>query len=211
MFGDFNFADQVAIYCASIDVHCRNELRNGTITSERDYVSVLSARIRDGLRISGHICHAQTLRQGIEVENGVDGIVLFQFNDEVKVGWYEAKWPRVRQNNYGWDSLHVVRGQSHFSEQIIKQHKWEGIVALWEMFFNEAERGFESPPYEYFGSSCVWHNNTFEFMRVHGKIFESWTTSDLKLLLDGNCIGFYSIIYDILSCRKGKKMLIEKD
>lgn len=209
MFGNFHLADFIAIHCMAIDIECRLELRDGTITSERDYVSTLSTRIRDRLRPQ-FSCFAQTLRQGIETENGVDGLIMFRFNDEIKIGWYEAKWPRVNVPDYRWDRVPPGHQMSHFSEQILKQHRWQDTLALWEMFVNEGLDGFQSPPYSTFGSSCLWHESAFNFMQQKGLVFQRWTTGDLKIMLERDCLSFYSIIFDLLSCRKGKKIKLAR-
>jgi hypothetical protein len=207
MFGNFHLADNIAWRFARIDNYCREELRTGIIVSERDYVSCLSSRIRDEFR--NLPVFAQTLRQGTEQENGVDGLILFQFNSEIKIGWYEAKWPRVMLADYAWDRVPPGHNLSHFTLQLLKQRHWEGQVALWEMFFNESDDGFESPPFEYFGSSCVWHRNAFDYMRHQGILFEPWATDQLKLLLETNGINFYTVIYDMLSCKKGKRIKLD--
>jgi hypothetical protein len=209
MFGNYVIADLIAYRCSRIDNFCRLELNMGNIISETDYVSVFSSRIRDEFR-RDYSCYAQTIRQGLETENGVDGIIIFKFGDEVKVGWYEAKWPRVGQANYTWDKVPPTKDISHFSEQLIKQHRLDDTLALWEMFFNEQPEGYLSPPYATFGSSCAWHLNTYDFMRSEGIIFEPWTTEKLKLHLITSCINFYDIIFDILSCRKGKKIILKR-
>jgi hypothetical protein len=212
MFGDFHIADLIAYRCSVMDNMCRNDLKLrhgllGRITNERDYVSQLSSRIYDDLSRQFQ-CMVETINQGKEMEHGVDGLILFQFGQEIKIGWYEAKWPRVLQANYPWDRLQD--DMSHFSRQVLKQRNMNSPIAIWEMFFNEANDGYKSPPYSYFGSSCVWHDNTFEFMKKEGILFEPWTTSKLMSLLDLNCINFYSIIYDIICCRKGIKQKIFK-
>ena len=216
MFANFNIADIIAYQCAKIDVRCREELQRGVLVSERDYITALSTRIRDEIRIHLHIpCHSQTVRPRTETENGVDGIIVFKYHDEVKAGLFEAKRPQIYNshrpttiNNYRWDDL-TDRKTSHFSEQIQKQHKWVGALALWEMFLNDGPIGFESPPFDAFGSSCVWHDNAYNFMNIRGLIFNRWTTSDLQTLLTYNCVNFYSIIYDLLSCKAGGRFKID--
>jgi hypothetical protein len=210
MFGDFKIADIIAYHCAEADIECRQELRSGIIVSERDYVSVLMTKIRTG--ISRHLpfnCHAQTIDSTQETRFGVDGIIVFQYGDEIKVGLFEAKRPQVTRQNYDWDYL-STRKISHFSEQIKKQRIWDGQLALWEMFFNEADNGYESPPYDYFGSSCVWHNNAFSFMHSEKLIFNKWTTDKLKKLLGTKGINFYTVIYNMISCQAGKKYKIDQ-
>jgi hypothetical protein len=209
MFGNFGIADIVAYYCSKIDLHCRQELQRGILVSERDYVSALSTRIRDEL--SRHLripCHSQTVRPRVENENGVDGIIIFKWNDEVKAGLLEAKRPQITINNHPWDYL-TSRNTSHFSEQINNQHKWLGAFALWEMFFNEGQSGFASPPFDYFGSSCVWHKNAYDFMNSQELIFNVWNSDKLKILLNDSGTNLYSIVYDIISCKAGKRFKID--
>ncbi|MDO7174181.1 hypothetical protein [Mariniflexile sp. AS56] len=205
MFGNFNIADIIAINCSNIDVECRKELERGVLVSERDYVTALTTRIR--VEIGNHIglrTHAQTLNPTIENKNGVDGIIVFKIGNEIKAGIFEAKRPQVLKKNHPWD-YPSSRKLSHFSEQIQKQRKWRGQLAIWEMFFNEGPKGHESPPFEYFGSSCVWHDNAYNFMNTQGLIFNCWNTTKLKQLLSSDCVNFYTIIFDMISCKAGKK------
>ena len=205
MFEDFRTADIIAYHCSRIDLRCRQELQRNILVSERDYVTSLTTRIRDEIsELLGLKSHAQTVRPRVENENGVDGIIVFQSGNEIKAGLFEAKRPQVNINNYRWDYL-SARYISHFSEQIEKQRIWKGQLALWEMFLNEGLSGFESPPFDYFGSSCVWHDNAYNFMHRENLIFQRWTTDKLKLLLTGYCVNFYSVIYDIISCKEGTK------
>lgn len=211
MFGNFKSADLIAYYCSTIDFQCRQELKNQILVSERDYVTAFSTRIRDDLRINRLVrCHAQTVRPRIENENGVDGIFVFKSNNEIKVGLFEAKRPQITITNYPWDYL-SSRGISHFSEQIENQHKWFGAFAIWEMFLNEGDPGFNSPPFDYFGSSCIWHINAYESMNRLGLIFRPWTSKDLSIILDYCCTNIYSIIYDIISCKAGNRFKIDKN
>ncbi len=210
MFGNFRVADIVAFYCALADTECREELRNGILVSERDYVSALTTRIRREISRSLRLnCHAQTTNRTAESKYGVDGIIVFRFGNDIKVGLFEAKRPQVTQKNNGWDYL-SPQNVSHFSEQIQKQRTWNNQIALWEMFFNEGANGFESPPYDAFGSSCVWHENAYQFMHTESLIFKPWITKKLKDLLNVSGVNFYTIIYDIISCKAGKIYKIDE-
>lgn len=210
MFGNFRIADIVAYHCAMVDAKCREELRTGILVSERDYVSALTTRIR--IELIRHLplnCYAQTIDPQYEKKFGVDGIIVFRSADKIKAGLFEAKRPQVKQNNHRWDYL-SSRNISHFSEQIQKQRIWNNRLALWEMFFNEGQNGYQSPPYDFFGSSCVWHDNADKFMHKENLIFNSWTTSKLKDLLQTDGINFYTIIYDMISCRAGSINHLDK-
>ncbi len=205
MFGSFELSDFIAYRVSVCDYKCRLELQRGAIVDEPDYVSCLSKTIRDDVKHIKMKVHAQTLSGGQEQNNGADGIIIFQIKNEIKVGIYEAKWPRFKQTDYPWDYLHPTRLTSHFSEQINKKHIWQDTIATWEMFFNEEEYGKDSPPYEFFGSSCVWNNDAYNFMNSKGLILNKWSTSKLKELLKENGTNIYSIIFDLLSCKRGKK------
>lgn len=209
MFGNFRIADVIAINCSNIDVECRKELESRILVSERDYVTALTTRIRREIRRYNNIrTHAQTLNSTVENKNGVDGIIVFKAGNEIKAGIFEAKRPQVLKKNHRWD-YPSSRNISHFSEQIEKQRKWRGQLAIWEMFFNEGSKGQESPPFNYFGSSCVWHDNAYNFMNSQGLIFNCWNTTKLKQLLSSDCVNFYTIIFDIISCKAGKKHKID--
>lgn len=204
MFKNHKVADLIASRCMQVDVDCRKDLRHGEIANERDYVSALAVRIRDDLRRLNVAAFSQTAKTKMENRNGIDALIIFRFQNEIKIGFYEAKWPRVEQKNYPWDYLEGEDGISHFSSQIHRQHTWNDVIAIWEMFFNESKPGFNSPPYDYFGSSCVWHPNAFRFLNKEGMTFTRWSTSKLKQLLNTDSVSFYTVIYDILTCRKGK-------
>lgn len=209
MFGDFNTADYIAIICYNIDCRCREELRNNIITSERDYVSSLTTLIRDAFTRHGMRSHSQSIRGGDEQKCGVDGIFVFRHNNSIKVGIFEGKRPQITQDNYPWDYL-SKRNMSHFSEQISKQHIWLDQFAIWEMFFNETNDGYLSPPLEFFGSTCIWHLNSYNHMNSNTLIFTPWKTKNLSDLSTTSSQNFYSIIFDIISCKQGKVYSIDE-
>lgn len=206
MFGDHAKADYIAFMISAIDVKCREELRNRLIVEESDYVSTLCTRIRDWANINSINCVAKTLEDSLERKFGTDSIIIFRIKDEVKIGMFEAKYPRTTQRNYPWDYLDA--GLSHFSDQIERQLKIDTRIAVWEMFFNEADNGYQSPPYEVYGSSCAWHKDSYAFVKGNGLLTRIWKTDDLKNLLMAHSRSIYDIIYDIISCKAGKKIKI---
>lgn len=203
MFADFYTADRIAAICAEIDMECRLDFSKNYIVDERNYVSTLTDRIRRELRNFHLRCHSQVAPKNFEEKHGVDGIMIFQSGNRVKVGLFEAKRPQVLKNNYHWDYL-SSRKISHFSEQIEKQRIWKDQLALWEMFINEKKPSTIDPPYDSFGSSCFWNDNAYSFMHKEKLILKPWDTNKLKELLSTSGVNFYSIIYDILSCRVGQ-------
>lgn len=209
MFGNYRIADAIAYLFTDIDNQCRSELRAGVIVSEPVYVATFAARIRDLLRASSWGCYAQVIEPTLERKLGVDGIILFRHGNQIKVGLFEAKWPRITQANYGWDQL--VDGVSHFSSQILRQRTFSKSAAIWEMFLNEGPDGEASPPFKYHGNSCSLHNNAFDHVRSAGLIHSRWTTRDLQAHLMTSCVSIYSVIYDLLSCSAGALLEIDKD
>lgn len=208
MFGNYEVADLVAYYFMSIDIKCRGELQNGRIVSERDYVSSFATRLRDSL-IHEFQCHSQTLRPSIENENGVDGIIVFRHENHVKIGMFEAKRPQLKSPNYAWDYL-SSRRISHFTEQVENQRIWRNAFAIWEFFLNETPDGTLSPPYQPYGSSCVWHNRAFSFANRERLYPNPWTTKKLSKLMQHDGVSLYSVIFEIISCKQGKIFEIGK-
>lgn len=209
MFEDFETADLIAYHFAKIDARCRRDLQNNTIVSERDYVSTFATRIRDAI-MPVFECHSQTLRQHVEHENGVDGIIIFKYANEVKVGMFEAKRPQFNSENYRWDYL-SSRNISHFTEQIENQRKWKNAFALWEVFINESPNGTLVPPLEHDLSSCVWNTKAHAFANKERLYPNRWTTRKLKKLLKSDGINIYNVIFDIISCKQGKKFTIGRN
>ena len=211
MFVDFYVADQIAVYCAYLDMKCRLRLSQKNFIDEPSYVAVLTNLIQDKFKQENIKCRSQVLEKRHERKVGTDGMVVFQLDDKVKIGLFEAKRPRILTNSNEWDSIHKTRGVSHFSEQIEKQKIWQDQLAIWEMFFNELPPGTMNQPYDTFGSSCVWHENAHSFIHKEKLIFQSWTMDKLTELLRLSGISFYSVIFDILSCRVGKIHTIDSD
>lgn len=203
MFGDFKSADIIAYHLMLIDNLCRKDLQRGIIVSERDYVSTFSTRVRDAIAPIFR-CHSQTIRPQIENENGVDGIIVFKFNDLIKVGLFEAKRPQFTHNNYAWDTIQKSKGISHFTDQIERQRKWKNAFAIWEMFINETKDGNLSPTLERYGSSCTWNDKAYSFSNKEKLYINPWSTQKLKKLLNKSGVNLYSIIYDIIICKQGK-------
>lgn len=205
MFVDFKVADLTAYHFSRVDSICREELHNGTIVSERDYVSNFTSKLRS-LNYYGIRCHAQTINGSDEQAYGVDSLIVFQAGNEIKVGLFESKYPRFTMPNYKWDRL--VDGESHFSNQIIRQKVWQDQLAVWEMFFHEAEVGYEDHPCDCYGSSCVWHDKASAFIEKRNLTHAPWTTPILKELLQDAHKDIYTIVKEILSCKVGKRLTI---
>ncbi|WP_235498547.1 hypothetical protein [Flavobacterium sp. Leaf359] len=189
-----------------IDLRCRRELQGGRLVSERDYVTALGTRIRDGF-FHEFDCYSQTLRPSDEQGNGADGIIVFRYENQVKIGVFEAKRPQLSHLDYRWDEL-SSRNLSHFTEQIENQRKWKDVFAVWEMFLNELPDNDLSPPFEPFGSTCIWHSDAYRFAGRNGLYTRPWRTTDLSALAEKSSINIYKVVYDIISCKKGRPLSI---
>lgn len=202
----------IAKLCYGIDKKCRQELYNGHIISERDYVSNLGTHLRFpfGHLISFNLAIAQTLPPQQETTFGCDSIIIFKKRNTVKIGIFEAKWPRYFTNfGYSWDSKQANL-ESRFSSQIRRQNLWiNSGLAIWEMFFNESAPRTINRPFDEFGSSCVLHQDAYKYLLNHKQpLTVLWNNKDLNGLISDS-INFHKLVYNILNCRYGKLFVIE--
>ncbi|MBO6515705.1 MAG: hypothetical protein JJ975_04055 [Bacteroidia bacterium] len=72
------------------------------------------------------------------------------------------------------------------------------------MIFNDVRIGNESPPLEYFGSSCVWHDTAYHYMHNQRLLLRPWNTTELKRLLSFGGVNFFTVIHDLVSCKSGE-------
>lgn len=205
-----NEAQLLAYWIYKMDHACRTDLMNGIIANERDYVSTLCTRIRDHLRafhIITNDIHAKTLNGKKERLFGCDSIMVFRLGNEVKVGLFEAKWPRFfKKPAYPWDK------GPRFSSQIIRQRNWvsSGVV-IWEMFFNEAKPGKVHAGWDSEGSNCILHTYADNYLINHKSNSSSskWNNVDLSRLFGQNLENIYDIAFYMLTCRYGEKIAVE--
>lgn len=196
------------------DSKCREGLHRKLITSERDYVSRLVTFISFpfGPFIRANFALARSLTHSEEQKFGCDGLIIFKNNTEVKVGLFEAKWPRYFiKSNYPWDKP-TANASSRFSSQLTRQNNWTQSAAIWNMFFNESKVGNINPPFDTNGSACIWHDVAYNYMNANNLMNRVWKNNDLINLLNNRPTNFrnpnYStnlrhIIFNILDCRKG--------
>lgn len=212
MFVSFEIADYFAFHFARIDAEMRKQLHENSIVSERDYISNFTSNLRNELfRVANVHLHSQTLPPGLEQKSGSDGIIIFKSGDNYKIGLFEAKHPKIFDlatstvlANVTWDQIESKHNISHFSKQLHLQHLWVNEIAIWEMFLNNGPSGFECPPFDAYGSSCVWHKEAYNFMHNNHLVFKPWSTSHLKILLRASNQNIYNIIFSILSCKNGR-------
>ena len=201
MFGDHFIADRIARQFYSIDQNLRIRFINGSnLFTENHYTTLFAEYLNISFAgILPNVVYSSVLKRPDETKFGCDGIIIFQFGTEVKVGLFEAKWPFRK----GWD-YRQGSSASHFTNQIIRQSKYKGEFAIWETFYDSRTLHNAFIPNN-FGSTCSWHKETHDF-QVASIINRVWTTIDVATLLGIHGHNFYQIIYSILMCSKGKKI-----
>lgn len=221
------------------DAVCRHELAHGYLVSERDYVSALATHLRFpfGSRMHNPLPAAAgvplpfycppttsiTLPSSKEQKLGCDGIIIFSvppsFNQTdhlYKIGFFEAKWPRLsKHKNYPWDAI-SHHNHSHFSHQLERQRPLAAMpeVVVWEMFFSEETVGTTSAhsPHPW-GSTCISHSQAWNHVDANPDLAPSgagasarrWKSADLATLIKaGATQSLASLIEGIVSCKVGK-------
>jgi len=214
-----------------LDANVRNDLYNNRIADERDYVSrmvthfnhpfgILNRYLFNHIRFNSKwFAKVNTASQ--EQMFGCDSMITFRINNEIKVGLFEAKWPRIIKDlNYKWDYTQKSTKGSHFSNQIKRQSKWTNQAAIWEMFFYEEQGNIFSPPFDNNASSCIRHEYAKSMIDSNPSLNTLWNNNDLITLIqsaqtnsfDGtNETNIRQIIYDILICNLGVPISIEED
>ena len=71
---------------------------------------------------------------------GCDVAIIFKSGNEVKIGMFEAKFPRLNKSRDDWDNKNTHK-ISRFTSQLERQNRWENDVVIWEMFFNDKKVG----------------------------------------------------------------------
>ncbi|EQA45084.1 hypothetical protein LEP1GSC050_4102 [Leptospira broomii serovar Hurstbridge str. 5399] len=196
------------------DIECRDEYSKRTISSEDDYTSVFCKLNRDTFKKWSYRFINRKFNKSEESRFGADFIIVFRIYSGCKICFVEAKGPRIKTSpNYNWDKI-GINGNSHFSDQLLRQAKWSKMAAIWEMFYNDALPGAPDPTLDLSGSDCVWHQIAFEYCQANGYLKKSWNNRSLLNLLNirnkvihrhDDLYGknIRDMIYKILKCSKG--------
>lgn len=202
------------------DMTSRRELGR-VIGDERDYVSAFATRIRDqAYRLGLHAYyHARGARPDEEKTFGCDAMIILRFDGGYKVCLFEAKWPRYG-SSHKWDYQQKSSKQSHFSDQIRRQHNWRETAAIWEMFLLE-ERSFHPSLYgfDHWGATCVWHELAWNHVQKRGldPLWDDAVLSELvksvpKDYLDKNQgVNVREMLLKVSKCKAGKLLTAGKD
>jgi hypothetical protein len=164
-----------------------------------------------------------TLPSSKEQLLGCDGIIVLSVSPSqdqpkhlYKVGFFEAKWPRLfKHKSYRWDDK-THAGHSHFSHQLERQRALVAIkeVVVWEMFFSEEAVGITSAhsPNPW-GSTCLMHSQAWNYVKANsslapsgaGSTAQHWHSADLRnLMAAGTTQTLAAMIENMASCNIGK-------
>lgn len=184
----------------------RTDLIDKYVISENDYTSQFTSAFRrevNALAHPGLTARIQLLAGGAERALGADACVIFDNGQEIKVGIFEAKWPRLSTHVNCWDSKQIATGRSHFDSQLARQNPLHPNIAVWEMFY--CEYPFEHQPsfMPDFGSACVWHEDAFKVSLSRSRSVHPWSDIELKAMLETSCVTIADIITEICLCNRG--------
>lgn len=170
------------------------------------------------------VCHSQNLKKELENSFGCDSIFVIKMGADVKIGLFEAKFPRLSKTKYRWDyeqkknSLPLTPSESHFSNQLERQHKWINDAAIWELFITEGKPLSEPPYFDMYASTCIWHNITHKFRTKHLPINTIWTSSNLKKLMEINHRlnyladqNLFHMLMRVFICEAGNRLKIDSE
>jgi hypothetical protein len=213
----------------TLDTSVRNDLYQNRIADERDYVSRLVTHFNYPFGIFNKFYFNQIKFQSKwfskvnssdnERKFGCDSMIVFKVDKKLKVGLFEAKWPRIiKDPNYQWDYAQKKNKESHFTNQIIRQSNWTNHAAIWEMFFYEEKVGTLNNPFDKNASTCIRHSHANSLVSSMPSLQTIWNNNDLISLIQSaqstsssisEETNIKQIIFDILTCKFGKPIDIK--
>jgi hypothetical protein len=201
---------EVIAECAHwADRLARVDLIAGYIVSENDYTSNFTTAFRrelNGRAIPGLTARIQVLNPTAERELGVDACIVLNNKEKMKIGIFEAKWPRLSTNRNSWDSRQRSTGESHFHSQLSRQSVHSNYAAIWEMFYCEYPLLDQPSYFPNFGSACSWHENAYEYSMQRPDYDTPWTDEELIALLERQSITISDVIKAMCVCKVGRPM-----
>ncbi|MCG2701247.1 hypothetical protein L6267_03715 [Candidatus Parcubacteria bacterium] len=200
-------AKKIAEIIYGVDKRCRIDLHNKFIAHEDNYTASFTTRLYDVFQAKGltgsSYCLGRVLTKREERYFGCDGVFVFRCGDNFKIGLFEAKWPRfnIKPNN-SLDKMpakKLGKHLSHFSDQLRRQNSLLG-VAIWEMLYDNRRPGNVSGSYDKYGSSCIWHNEAYNYYKKN-ITQNAWKDRDIDKIKK---INIYKVVESILSCKHGQ-------
>jgi len=208
-------------HCATqADKLAREKLNAGKVIDENDYTSNFTCLFDfaiNALRLPELRSSIQRLNPTRERSLDADGCIVLQNIPDrlMKVGIFEAKWPRLNRMNYDWDYLQSD-GDSHFHTQLERQEIHISYYAIWEMFYLEhsfhKQPNFMPPE----GSACAWQTDIYpESEQItnpkklnSNKPSKPWQSSDLLNMPASHFITISKVLEEICECSRGEVLSI---
>jgi hypothetical protein len=185
--------------------------------SERDYMSVLSTRIRDAwVPLGKAYSYSRTLPGDVEQALGCDTLIVVHDDDGAKLCLIEAKWPRVATKpSHRWDKLQKVKGSSkavsHFSDQLRRQRRALPDAFVVEMFLLESAVGTKSSLLDVYGATIVPYSEARDFDALHRDKHVAWSNLDFWELIGfsrGKTMNLRDLMLRLVSCSIGQPIPI---
>lgn len=205
----------VANISYAADRATRQELCQGIVVGERDYMSALATRIRDAwLPIGNAYAYSRPLSHDEEGALGCDLLIMIHDNHGAKLCLIEAKWPRVATKpNYRWDKLQKINGNqvSHFSDQLSRQRRVLPDVFIAEMFLMETPPGTKSTLLDDFGATLVPHEQAWSFDAAYRAKNLPWSNKDFWELMGFSrkkAMNLDDLMYGLASSQIGQPLPI---
>lgn len=215
----------------TLDKQVRHDLSLGKIADERDCVARLVGSFSYPFGIFNqygfhHLrfrskWFARVNSSGHEQWFGCDSMLVFRVDNQLKVGLFEAKWPRILNDpHHCWDYPQKSTKLSHFTNQIRRQAAWTSQAAIWETFFFEAPVNTAHPPFDLHGATCVRHDVARQLVDEQPDLETLWDNADLQTLIQraqgSSAIGkqmtnLRQMVLDMLTCEFGEAIDIEPD
>jgi hypothetical protein len=188
------------------DKEIRSDLCRNYIKSENDYTSNFTGALRRNINSytqTGLQATSYLLEPRLERQIGCDAAIIICSNGQSKIAVFEAKWPRLATNNYQWDYSQTSTGLSHFSDQLERQKRHNGNLAIFEIFYCEF-MPFAQPNYmQDEVSSCVWHDDAMKFKNSRSNPDATWDQGDLVSMLRIGNIDIGDIVEKVCLCQAG--------
>jgi hypothetical protein len=203
--------EELGRFSRCADKEARVDLAMGYIRDENDYTANFTGALRRIVNANsqtGLVVRSFLLSTALERKTGSDAVIVVESNGFIKIAAFEAKFPRFKLPNYLWDYSQSTSGQSHFSNQLERQHLYSEQIAFFEMFYCEYKHGTQPAYLKHDVSSCVWHDEAHYFDLNRTNPCLSWSTADvITLFQKSNTYSIDHILEDVCNCKRGKPIM----
>lgn len=198
---------ELCYFATLSDIEIRSDLCRGYIKNENDYTSNFTGAFRRNINSytkTGLTATSMLLDSNHEKQLGCDATIIISSNGQSKIAIFEAKWPRLSEPHYRWDYPQTSTGLSHYTDQLNRQKRHNGSLAIFEMFYCEFHP-YKQPSYmQDEVSSCVWHDDAVSFNNSRPNSDDIWSQADLIAMLTKGNIEISSIVEAICKCEAGQ-------